>query len=94
MLKKLNDSFEESYSALPKYCEDIERTNPHSKAILECIESQFRRIFICYDASIIEFQYRRLVLGLDETHLKNKYQRYYHYMLLLTLKGFCSQQRR
>ena len=66
------------YSALPKYCQDIEHTNPNSTAIVECTDEapkiKFKRVFICYGASAMGFSHCLPILDLDGTHLKNKYQ--------------------
>src|SRR5271154_6992630 len=93
-ITSINGSFEAAYSKLSKYCEDIERTNSHSKAIVETIEGRFKRIFICFGASAVGFQYCRPVLGLDGTHLKNKYQGDFHSHVVLMNQIFFSLQQR
>ena len=75
-LKHINGSHEDAYKYLPKYCEEIKRSNPGSMAVLEINEAtnQFKRMFICFAASSMGFGYCRPILGLDGTHLKYKYQ--------------------
>jgi len=75
-LKYINGSHEEAYGYLPKYCEEIQRSNPRSTAKLEVDPetNQFKRLFICFATSALGFAYCRPILGLDGTHLKHKYQ--------------------
>ena len=69
----VNGKHEESFKALPQYCQDIERTNPGSRAVLQTSDNKFLRMFVCYGASAMGFQHCRPILGLDGTHLKTKY---------------------
>lgn len=75
-LKLINGSHEEAYQCLPKYCNEILRSNPGSTAELEINPetNQFKRLFISFAGSAMGFAYCRPVLGLDGTHLKHKYQ--------------------
>ena len=75
-LDHINGSHEDAYKYLPKYCQEIERSNPGSIVKLEVNPetNQFKRLFICFAASAMGFAYCRPVLGLDGTHLKHKYQ--------------------
>ena len=78
MVKKnpVNGSYEEAYNSLPKYCQEIQRSNPGSTVQLDIdpMTNQFKRLFICFAASAIGFAFCRPLLGLDGTHLKHKYQ--------------------
>jgi zinc finger SWIM domain-containing protein 3 len=70
-----NGTHDAAYQALSKYCEDLVNSNPGSVAILEKTpEDKFHPLFICYDASATGFITCRPLLGLDDTHLKHKYQ--------------------
>ena len=78
-MQAINGTDEESYFALPKYCEDLKRNNDGSKVVLEStseeeVGQRFRRMFVCYGASAMGFVYCRPVLGLDGTHLNAKYR--------------------
>ena len=86
-LKHTNGSHEEAYGYLPKYCEEIQCSNPGSTAVLEVTPetNQFKRMFISFAASALGFSYCRPVLGLDGTHLKHKYQGLNTYSLILIL---------
>jgi hypothetical protein len=72
----IDSSHEEAYASLPKYCEEIQRSNPGSTVQLEVdpATNRFRRVFICFAASAMGFAYCRPLLGLDGTHLKHTYQ--------------------
>jgi MULE transposase domain/MuDR family transposase len=73
--EQIHGTHEEAYQQLRKYCEDIERTNPNSTAMLDVtLENKFKRIFICYGASAVGFPHCMPILGLDGTHLKHKYK--------------------
>ena len=65
-----------AYSLLPKYCDEILRSNPGSTVKLEVdpTTSRFKRVFICFAVSALGFAYCRPLLGLDGTHLKHTYQ--------------------
>src|SRR5579859_2052220 len=75
-IKLINGSHEEAYSRLPKYCEEIQHSNPGSTVHLEVdpTTSRFRRVFISFAACVMGFTYCRPLLGLDGTHLKHTYQ--------------------
>jgi hypothetical protein len=75
-IKLINGSHEEAYSCLPKYCEEIQRSNPGSTVHLEIdpTTNPFRCVFICFAACAMGFAYCRPLLGLDGTHLKHIYQ--------------------
>src|SRR5579859_5684114 len=73
-IKNINGTHEESYSKLPKYCEDLVNTNPGTVAFIESTdESKFKRMFVSFGASLSGFTYCHPLLGLDGTHLKSKY---------------------
>ena len=73
-MELVNGKHEDSYKALPQYCQDIERTNPNSKAVIETTsENKFLRMFVCYGASAVGFAHCGPILGLDGTYLKIKY---------------------
>ena len=75
VLEAIHSSFEDAYQAMPKYCADIEKTNPGSLTKLDIsFENRFRRVFIAYGASCSGFAHCRPLLGLDGTHLKTRYQ--------------------
>ena len=71
--QKINGSFEEGYSLLPKYCEKLKEANPGSVAFVESSEGRFLRIFVAFNASILGFTHCRPLIGIDGTHLKSKY---------------------
>lgn len=76
VLALVHGSFEEEYKLLPKYCEEIKRTNPGSIASVygHDDDRRFRRLFIAYHASIYGFVNGcRPVIGLDRVVLKNRY---------------------
>ena len=75
-LNVINGSHEEAYNSLPKYCQEIQRSNPGSTVQLDIdpTTNRFKRLFICFAASAMGFAYCRPVLGLDGTHLTHKYQ--------------------
>src|SRR5437667_10087186 len=75
-LKVINGSHEEAYNSLPKYCQEIQCSNPGSTVQLDIdpMTNPFKRPFICFTASAIGFAFCRPLLGLDGTHLKHKYQ--------------------
>jgi len=75
-LKRINGTHEEAYAKLPKYCEDLVNSNPHTTAIIERDEDcKFKQIFISYGASALSFAHCHPLLGLDGTYLKSKYLR-------------------
>jgi len=64
----INGTYEDAYKSLPKYCQDIERTNPNSLVKLEATsDNKFKCIFICYSACAQGFAFCRPLLchGLD-----------------------------
>jgi MULE transposase domain/SWIM zinc finger len=71
----INGSHESAYNDIPKYCEDILRTNPGSTVVLERDgDNRFQRMFVSFAASGAGFAYCRPVLGLDGTHLKSRFK--------------------
>jgi zinc finger SWIM domain-containing protein 3 len=75
-LKVINGSHEEAYNSLPKYCQEIQRSNPESTVQLDIdpTTNQFKRLFICFGACAMGFASCRPLLGLDGTHLTHMYQ--------------------
>jgi hypothetical protein len=75
-IKVINGSHEEAYNSLPKYCQEIQRSNPGSTVQLDVDPTthRFNRVFICFGASAMGFAYCRPLLGLDGTHLTHTYQ--------------------
>src|SRR5437762_10398233 len=78
---------EDGYAKLPQYCEDIIKSNPGSIAFVESTSNnQFRRMFVCFNASAEELHYCVPIIGLDGmcvccfsdrklgTNLMSKYQ--------------------
>src|SRR5438034_1171381 len=62
----IHGTHEDTYKAMPKYCTDIEQTNPNSVVHLDVTsENQFRCVFISYGACAIGFANCRPLLGLD-----------------------------
>jgi len=73
-IMNINGTYEESYSKLPKYCEDLVNVNPGTIAFIKSTEElKFKRMFISFGASSSGFMYCYPFLGLDGTHLKSKY---------------------
>jgi hypothetical protein len=87
-LNLIHGTHEESYANLPKYCEQLVVANPGTFLDLESTETtnQFRRLFLCYDASAAGFVACKPLLGIDGTHLKSKFQG-----ILLTATGTDAQ---
>ncbi|CAM8923115.1 hypothetical protein QQ045_022217 [Rhodiola kirilowii] len=76
IMAAMRGSFEEDYRLLPKYCEQILRTNPGSIALVYAnhADNSFQRLFVSYQASIYGFVNAcRPIIGLDRTVLKSKY---------------------
>jgi hypothetical protein len=74
-LELLHGTYKDAYKQLPQYIADIARNNLNSLATIESTsENQFKRAFICYDASAMGIAHCRPLLGLDGTHLKTRYQ--------------------
>jgi zinc finger SWIM domain-containing protein 3 len=65
-IKFINGSHEEAYSRLPKYCEEIQHSNPGSTVQLDVDPTtrRFKRVFISFAASAMGFAYCRPLLGL------------------------------
>jgi hypothetical protein len=72
----IDGSHEEAYSLLPKYCQEVQRSNPGSTVQLDVDPNtnRFKRVFISFAASAMGFAYCRPLLGLDGTHLTHTYQ--------------------
>lgn len=76
IMAALRGSFEEDYRLLPRYCEQVRRTNPDSIAsvYVNPADNCFQRLFISFQASIHGFLNAcRPLIGLDRTVLKSKY---------------------
>ena len=74
-ISEINGSFEDAYKKLPKYCEDLKKSNPFTTAIVDSTsDGRFHRMFLSFGASAQGFYFCRPMLGLDGTHLKSKYQ--------------------
>ncbi|KAI3847009.1 hypothetical protein MKW92_019951 [Papaver armeniacum] len=71
----VHGTFEEGYSLLPAYCEQVRKTNPGSIAsVFVGHENHFQRLFVSYRASIYGFiKSCRPLLELDRTQLRGKY---------------------
>jgi hypothetical protein len=76
----INDSHRVVYACLPKYCEEIQRSNPGSTVRLDVHPEtrQFQRAFISFGGSGMGFAHCRPLLGLDSTHLKLTFQGIQH----------------
>lgn len=71
----INGIHEESYAILPKHCQELVAANHESFVEFERTDmNQFRHLFLCYNVSARGFESCKPPLGLDETHLKSKYQ--------------------
>lgn len=71
----INGSHEETYTKLPKYCEELLAANPESFIEYERTNTnQFRRLFLCFGASAKGYASCKPLLGIDGTSIKNKYQ--------------------
>lgn len=76
IMASMRGSFEEGYKLLPRYCEQVKRTNPGSIASVygNPLDNSFQRLFISFQASIFGFLNGcRPLLGLDRMYLKSKY---------------------
>ncbi|CAL5353687.1 unnamed protein product [Camellia sinensis] len=76
MMAAVRGSFEEDYRLLPRYCSQINRTNPGSIAsvYVNPVDNCFQRLFVSFQASIYGFLNScRPLIGLDKTVLKSKY---------------------
>ena len=60
-LEAINGTDNDSYNALPKYCNVLSCNNPDSTIVLECTSeegnSRFQHMFVCYATSAIRFSY-------------------------------------
>jgi len=73
-LKVIDGSHDEAYSYLPKYCQEIQRSNPESNVQLDIdpTMNRFKRLFICFQgACAMGLASCRPLLGLDGTYLTN-----------------------
>ncbi|EOA26633.1 hypothetical protein CARUB_v10022697mg [Capsella rubella] len=76
IMAAVRGSFEEDYRLLPRYCDQIRRTNPGSIAVVygSPVDGSFQQLFISFQASISGFLNAcRPLIGLDKTVLKSKY---------------------
>ncbi|GAB4830477.1 hypothetical protein Ancab_040688 [Ancistrocladus abbreviatus] len=76
IMAAVRGSFEEGYRLLPRYCDQIQRTNPGSIATVygNPLDNCFQRLFVSFQASIHGFLNGcRPLLGLDRAVLKSKY---------------------
>ncbi|GFP81416.1 hypothetical protein PHJA_000284900 [Phtheirospermum japonicum] len=72
----LHGTYEEGFSILPAYCEQIRKTNPGSIASVVATgpDNSFQRLFVSYRAAIYGFiNACRPLLELERVHLKGKY---------------------
>ncbi|CAL8083959.1 unnamed protein product [Prunus armeniaca] len=74
--KRIRGSAEESYSLLPSYCYELERTNPGTLTYIETdAADHFLYFFMAIGACIRGFKSSmRPVIAVDATHLKCKYR--------------------
>ena len=74
-LEMIHETFEDMYKVIPQYYANIEAINPGSIASLELtVDNRFKRVFISFIASIIDFTHYHSLIDLDEIHLKIRYQ--------------------
>ncbi|KAG7568885.1 Zinc finger SWIM-type [Arabidopsis thaliana x Arabidopsis arenosa] len=76
IMAAVRGSYEEDYRLLPRYCDQIKRTNPGSVAVVHGspVDGSFQQLFISFQASIGGFLNAcRPLIGLDRTVLKSKY---------------------
>lgn len=68
--------YSKSYSYLPAYFAEVERTNPDSVVALDLdlIKKNFRRCFFAFGASLQGFKSCRPVLMIDGTFMKGKHK--------------------
>ncbi|KAL3634040.1 hypothetical protein CASFOL_021094 [Castilleja foliolosa] len=82
--KKLESSLKDQYSKLRDYSAELLRSNPGSTVVLklaiddtesitQMTQSQFLRLYICFEACKTGFQYCRKVVGVDGCFLKSTY---------------------
>ena len=73
-LEMIHGTFEDAYKAMPQYCADIEVINPGSIASLELTsDNRFKRVFVSFGISAMDFAHCHPLIGLDGTHLKTRY---------------------
>ncbi|KAL1188001.1 hypothetical protein V5N11_026313 [Cardamine amara subsp. amara] len=76
IMAAVRGSFEEDYRLLPRYCDEIGRTNPGSIAVVHGspADGSFQQLFISFQASIYGFLNDcRPLIALDKAVLKSKY---------------------
>ncbi|ESQ51622.1 hypothetical protein EUTSA_v10016294mg [Eutrema salsugineum] len=76
IMAAVRGSFEEDYRLLPRYCDEIKRTNPGSIAVVHGspVDGSFQQLFISFQASIVGFLNAcRPLVALDKVVLKSKY---------------------
>ncbi|XP_009144282.1 uncharacterized protein LOC103867939 [Brassica rapa] len=76
VMATVRGSFEEDYRLLPRYCDEIRRTNPRSIAVVNGHpdDGSFQQLFISFHASISGFLNAcRPLIALDKIVLKSKY---------------------
>ena len=76
VMATVRGSFEEDYRLLPRYCDEIRRTNPGSIAVVNGHpdDGSFQQLFISFHASISGFLNAcRPLITLDKIVLKSKY---------------------
>src|SRR5437773_9808752 len=67
-ISEINGSFEDAYKKLPKYCEDLKKSNPFTTAIVDATsDGRFRRMFLSFGASAQGFRFCSPILSLDGT---------------------------
>ncbi|KAL3632957.1 hypothetical protein CASFOL_025941 [Castilleja foliolosa] len=82
--KKLEGSLKDQYSKIRDYSAELLRSNPGSTIVLklatddtesitQMTQSQFLRLYICFEACKTGFQYCRKVVGVDGCFLKSTY---------------------
>ncbi|XP_038976647.1 uncharacterized protein LOC120107444 [Phoenix dactylifera] len=72
-MKEIYDDRSLSYDRIRWYCDAIVQTNPGSITKYETIEGRFRRLFICFHASLLGFiKGCRPLIFMDGTFIKHK----------------------
>ncbi|XP_021894214.1 uncharacterized protein LOC110811875, partial [Carica papaya] len=75
IMAAIRGSFEEDYRLLPQYCDQVQKANPGSIALVYSNpnDGSFQHLFISFQASIYGFLNAcRPLIGLDKTCLKSK----------------------
>ena len=74
-LCKVRGSYEESFTILSFYCNELYRTNPDSYTALDIkADYQFRCFFWSFDSCLRSFQTSlRLVIAVDGSYIRGKY---------------------